>query len=300
MSFFIREDPLTGRKSIIASVRSRRPHLIREVSEEEPVQCPFCPGNEALTPRELFSIRVKERWLVRVIPNKFSAIPNMHDVVIDSPNHEDDIDTITHMEELLRVYQIRCEHYYSVEGVRFVSLFRNRGKRAGASIPHPHSQILALPFYPKRFLTESERFKKRDVMEELIEKELESQERVLEVSPNFVVFTAYAPSTSYEVWIVPRRRIASFLLEDNLRELGEMLRNTVAALKAFLGEDMSYNITFHSAPPGTEYYRYYIRILPRVQVFGGFEMETGDVIVSVAPEVCASELRAVKYQKSTE
>lgn len=300
MSFFIREDPLTGRKVIIASVRSRRPHLIREVSEEEPVQCPFCPGNEGLTPQELYSVKESDGWLVRVIPNKFSAIPNMHDVVIDSPKHRDDIDTITHIEELLKAYQIRCEHYYSMEGVRFVSLFRNRGKRAGASIPHPHSQILALPFYPKRFLLEREKFTDRDLMGEILDKEMDLQERVLEVSSNFVVLVAYAPSTSYETWIVPRRPIPSFLEEENLQELGDLIKSTVRTLKVFLGEDMSYNITFHSAPPGVDNYRYYLRILPRVQVFGGFEMETEDVIVSVAPEVVAMELRSVKYKEKTD
>lgn len=300
MSFFIREDPLTGRKVIIASVRSRRPHLIREVSEEEPVQCPFCPGNEGLTPQELYSVKGSDGWLVRVIPNKFSAIPHMHDVVVDSPDHRSDIDTIDHINDLLKTYQIRSAHYYSLEGVKFVSVFRNRGKRAGASIPHPHSQILALPFYPKRFLLEMERFKEGDIMEEIVDRELEAQERLLEVSPNFVVFAAYVPSTSYEVWIVPRSRITSFLMEDNLRELGELLRDTVRTLKAFLGEDMSYNITFHSAPPGIDNYRYYLRILPRVQVFGGFEMETEDVIVSVSPEVVAMELRSVKYREKTD
>ena len=300
MSFFIREDPLTGRRVIIASVRSRRPHLIREVSEEEPVQCPFCPGNEGLTPQELYSVKGSNGWLVRVIPNKFSAIPHMHDVVVDSPDHKSDIDTIEHLSDLLGTYQKRAHHYYSKEGVRFVSIFRNRGKRAGASIPHPHSQILALPFYPKRFLLEKEKFKESDPLGEILEEELRLQERVIEVSKNFVVLVAYAPSTSYETWIVPKNPIPSFLEEENLQELGDLLKNTVRSIKDFLGEDTPYNIALHSAPPGDRSYRYYVRILPRVQVFGGFEMETEDVIVSVAPEVCAMELRSVKYKGKTD
>ena len=302
MGFFIREDPLTGEKHIIASVRSRRPHLVRHIPEEEPFQCPFCPGSESLTPKDVLRVDGDRGWVIRVIPNKFPAIPHMHDVVVDSPSHGDDLDTIPHLPKLLWTYRERMVHYYNTDGVRYVAVFRNRGKEAGASIPHPHSQILALPFYPRRFLKEKERYEKesRDLMGDLLKKEISLQERVLSVSKNFCVLLAYAPVTPYEVWIVPRERVSSFVFERNLEELSEVIRETVSTLKGLLGENLPYNLTLQSAPPWDMDYHYYIRILPRVSVFGGFELETENIIVSVAPEEAAHQLRTVMYAKKTE
>ncbi len=303
MGFFIREDPLTDERCIIASVRSRRPHIIKEVvEEEEPFQCPFCPGNETLTPRESFTVKKGSGWIVRVIPNKFPAIPHMHDVVVDSPNHGDDIDTLPHLDKLLWTYKERLVYYYNQDSVKYVAVFRNRGKGAGASIPHPHSQVLVLPFYPRRFLKEKEKYERenRNVLGDFLKKELELQERVLELSKNFIVLMAYAPVTPYEVWIVPKDQVSSFIFENRFEELAQVLKETVSLLKSFLGESLSYNITIQSAPPWDRDYHYYIRILPRVAVFGGFELETENVIVSVAPEEAAMELKTVKYAKRTE
>ncbi len=302
MSFFIREDPLTGERCIIASVRSRRPHLLREVVEEEPFQCPFCPGNESLTPKESFRVDGDSGWLVRVIPNKFPAIPHMHDVIVDSPDHRTDVDSIPHLDKLLWTYKERLVYYYNQDSIKYVAVFRNRGRSAGASIPHPHSQVLALPFYPRRFLKERDRYERenRNVLGDLMKKELELQERVLSVSKNFVVLMAYAPVTPYEVWIVPKEQVSSFVFESRFEELAEVLKDTVSLLKSFLGEGLPYNITIQSAPPWDRDYHYYIRILPRVAVFGGFELETENVIVSVAPEEAAMELRTVKYAGKTE
>lgn len=302
MGFFIREDPLTGERCIIASVRSRRPHFIKEVVEEEPFQCPFCPGNEALTPREDLRVEGDSGWIVRVIPNKFPAIPHMHDVIVDSPNHGDDLERIPHLDKVLWTYKERLVHYYNQDGIKYVAVFRNRGSSAGASIPHPHSQVLALPFYPRRFLKEKERYEKenRDVLGDFLEQELNLQERVLEVSKNFVVILAFAPIVPYELWIVPKEKISSFIFETRFEELAEVLRRSVETLKSYLGDHMPYNITLQSAPPWDMDYHYYIRILPRVSVFGGFELETENVIVSVAPEEAAMELRTLKYSKRAE
>jgi len=302
MDFFIREDPLTDDRRIIASVRSRRPHILKEVVEEEPIQCPFCRGNEALTPRELFVVKGEEGWLVRVIPNKFPAIPHMHDVVIDSPRHEDDIDTIGHLDKLLWTYKERLVYYYNREGVKYVAVFRNRGRNAGASIPHPHSQVLATPFYPRRFLKEKEKYERenRDVLGDFLRRETELQERVLSVSKSFVALMSYAPTTPYEIWIAPKDRVSSFVFETKFEELAELIRDSVNLLKSYLGEGLSYNLTVQSSPPWDMDYHYYIRILPRVSVFGGFELETENIIVSVAPEEAIMELRAVKYSQRAE
>jgi len=123
---------------------------------------------------------------------------------------------------------------------------------------------------------------------------------ILSVSRNFAVLLAYAPSTPYEVWIVPKERISSFIFESRFEELAEVLRDVVSLLKTYLGKDLSYNLTVQSAPPWDRDYHYYLRVLPRVSVFGGFELETGNVIVSVAPEEATIELRTVKYAAKSE
>ncbi len=302
MSFFIREDPLTDERCIVASVRSRRPRLIKETVEEEPFQCPFCPENEALTPKESFVVRGDSGWLVRVIPNKFPAIPHMHDVIIDSPNHKDDIESIPHLDKLLWTYKERLVHYYNMDGIKYVAVFRNRGNSAGASIPHPHSQVLALPFYPRRFLKEKLKYERenRNVLGDLLKREVKLKERVLGESKSFVILLAYAPVTPYEIWIVPKDQISSFIFENRFEELAEVLKETVSLLKKYFGKGLSYNVTFQSAPPWDMDYHYYVRILPRVSVFGGFELETENVIVSVAPEEATVELKAVKNTKRAE
>ena len=302
MSFFIRKDPLTAEQRIVASVRSRRPHMFRETPSEEPLQCPFCEGNESLTPQESLRLTEGNRWLVRVIPNKFPAIPGLHDVVVDSPEHGDDIDTIPHLDKLLWVYQQRLRFYYEKKGIKYVAVFRNRGERAGASIPHPHSQVLALPFYPERYKKEINNYKRsgKDLLGEFLKEELKLQERVLTVSDSFVVLVAYAPVTPYELWIVPKNPISSFIFERELEELAQVLKDAVISLKGVLGHSLPYNITFQSAPPREDSYRYYIRVIPRVAVFGGFEMETENIIVSVAPEEAVIELRTLKYLKEAD
>ncbi len=303
MNYYIRENPITGDICIISSVRSRRPHLFKEeTEEEEPIQCPFCPGNETLTPSEYMRVENGKNWIIRVIPNKFPAIPHLHDVIVDSPEHDEDIDSIEHIDKLLEVYKERMLFYYGISGIKYVAVFRNRGKNAGASIPHPHSQVLAIPFYPSRYVKEKRTYssKGKDVMKEFLERELKVQERVIKVSRNFVVLCAYAPSSPYEIWIVPGERINSFIFENNIRELGGLIKETVSVLKKVLGDNLSYNITFQSAPPSDKDYHYYVRIIPRISVIGGFEMETENIIIHVPPEVATMELRTVMYKERAE
>ncbi len=293
MSFFIREDPFTGKRIIISSLRSKRPQHIKSVVKEEPIQCPFCPGNESLTsePTDLFADG--DRWLVRTVPNKFPAIQNMHDVIIESRGHEDDIDTIGHLELVLQMYQRRMKFFYGIKGVKYVAVFRNRGKEAGASIQHPHSQILALPFYPERYILEKQKHEtsERNPVTEYIEKELKEGTRIIKETENFVILLSSAPTTPYETWILPKEKIPCFINESKLDELSDVLSYSVRLLKMVLGEEFPYNLTIQSGTPWDKEYHYYVRILPRISVFGGFEMGTSNVIVGILPEDAAKEIR---------
>ncbi len=293
MSFFIRENPLTGKKIIISSLRSRRPQYIKSVVKEEPIQCPFCPGNESLTAKPVDLFEKEGQWIIRTVPNKFPAIQGLHDVIIESRGHEDDIDSIGHFDLVLEMYKRRAEFFYKLDGIKYVAVFRNRGKEAGASIQHPHSQILALPFYPDRYLMEKRSHEKseRNPMCEYLERELKDNIRIIKETEHFVALLAYAPTTPYETWIVPKDKISCFLDEKNLEELAELIKYTIKLLKLVLGEGFPYNIAVQSGSPWDKEYHYYIRIMPRISVFGGFEMETNNIIVGILPEDASKEIR---------
>jgi len=296
MSFFIREDPLTGKKVIISSLRSRRPQLIKGVTKEEPIQCPFCPGNESLTAEPVDLYTEDNKWIVRVVPNKFPAIQGLHDVIIESREHDADVDTINHFEKVLEIYQRRMKHFYNIEGIKYVAVFRNRGREAGASIQHPHSQVLGLPFYPERYLLERKKYEtsEKNPMKSLIEKEKKEGVRLIKETENFVVMLAYAPTTPYETWIVPKSVVHCFLEEKNLDELSYTLKYTIGLLKTVLGEGIPYNLTIQSGSPWDKDYHYYLRIMPRISVFGGFEMETDNIIVGILPEDASKELKTAQ------
>ncbi len=296
MSFFIREDPLTGKKIIISSLRSRRPQLIKGLSKEEPIQCPFCPGNESLTAEPVDICEEEGKWIVRVVPNKFPAIQGLHDVIIEAREHSADIDTIDHLEKVLEVYQRRMKYFYNIKGIKYVAVFRNRGKEAGASIQHPHSQVIGLPFYPERYLLERKKYEtsEKHPMKNLIEKEKEEGVRLIKETDNFVAILAYAPTTPYETWIIPKTVTCCFLEEKRLDELSYILKYGVKLLKVVLGENMPYNLTLQSGSPWDKDYHYYFRIMPRISVFGGFEMETNNIIVGILPEDASKELKLAK------
>ncbi len=298
MSFFIREDPITGKRIIISSLRSKRPHYIKSITKEEPIQCPFCPGNESLTSEPVDIFEENGNWIIRTVPNKFPAIQGLHDVIIESRNHEDDIDTNDKFHLVLEMYKRRMEFFYKLEGIKYVAVFRNRGKEAGASIQHPHSQVLALPFNPERYLNEKRAYerKEKSPMEEYIKKEIKEGSRIIKETENFVSLLAYAPNTPYETWIVPKNKISCFLYEKNIEELSELLTYSVKLLKLVLGEGFPYNLTVQSGNPWDKEYHYYIRIMPRISIFGGFEMETNNIIVGILPEDASREINHAKIK----
>ncbi len=138
----ILEDPVRKKVSILATERTLRPH-----EGDKNFVCPFCPGNENLTPPEILRIEKDGLWIIRVVPNKYPFCET-HEVIIESPDHRSDIDSldIGHMENILGVWKLRLKHH---SGKNFVLIFRNYGKLAGASIAHPHSQLVALDFIPE-------------------------------------------------------------------------------------------------------------------------------------------------------
>jgi UDPglucose--hexose-1-phosphate uridylyltransferase len=320
----LRQDPITHDWVIINPGRAARPH---DAPGTGATGCPFCPGNEALTPAATDEVPAPDgSWLVRAIPNRFpvlSAEPvepeieasgatwrkrtgyGYHEVIVESPDHDTALGVmpVAQVRRVLEMYARRARALSSLDGrLRQIVLFRNYGTRAGTSLVHPHSQIVATP-------TVSPETRRR-VMDEIaffdengccglcreLDLERDSGERVVLESPAFATITPFASGNPYQLQIVPRRHCASFLEveTDELDDLAAHLSRVLAALRRQLG-DPHYNLIV-SSPPLDLLHRsaahWFIEILPRITTPAGFELGSRIVVNVQVPERAAAELRA--------
>jgi len=323
----IRQDPTTKAWVIIAPGRAMRPHDFQQVREPHVFaprdeSCPFCPGNEAHTPQEV--LRLPERqgtgWAVRVIPNKFAVLASQgeprhraegplfremdgvgyHEVIVETPIHNrtpaqmDDAE----MEQVLRAYQARYRALQQDPRVRYIILFKNHGERAGTSLVHPHTQLVAMPIAPLQIRRKYEVAIShyddtgRCLYRDLVEAEVAAQVRIVEETEHFVVFHPFASRVPFETWIVPKHYQPSFgqVSSEELSALAQVSRKTLLGLDNALGKP-DFNYVLHSAPTEDEtkpYYLWHIQILPRVTTIAGFELGSGISISTVMPEQSAA------------
>ena len=338
-----RKDPIIDRWVVIATDRSRRPSdFTPPPLPPAPVSSVFSPGNEEKTPPEVFQIGRPDSapantsgWRVRVVPNKFPALSmqgdldshavgmfdalngvGAHEVVIEHPEASWDMADAkpAEMAEVLDAYIQRNIALSNDERFRYVLTFRNAGTSAGASINHPHSQIIALPIIPKQTRDQLEvarnhyRLKRRSIFGDLVRQELESGARVVESNQHFVVLCPYASRFPFEMQIFPMRQQHDFtrMNDDEKAALSEMLPRALKRIKVALGNP-SYNMMLQTAPVtkaragspdywGTieQDFCWRIDILPRLTQVAGFEWGTGVYINPVAPEQAAQFLRDMK------
>lgn len=324
-----RQDPTNREWVILAAERAKRPGGARRSDPQRPPaevdpDCPFCPGNEHETPPEILRRPASGDWVVRVVPNKYPAlVPGLtepatvteelqrraparghYEVVIEGPRHRADLaaaDDAVLLEAFLSVRE-RYRTFMRDRDLHLFSLFKNHGPRAGASLPHPHWQLVASPLLSpslRRLLDVAADYHARhgrSVYDDVIEREIETEERVVAVTDRFAVFAPYAPQWAGETWVVPREPAVSFgeSNDDTLAAFAAVLRGTLERVaRAF--DDPSVNVLVHSAPlrdlkaPG---FRWHVRIQPRITTPGGFELATGMAIVTVAPERAVEAMKA--------
>ncbi len=326
----LRKDPVTGRWVIIATERARRPNQYVKIEEERKGGfCPFCPGNENTTPPEVLSYRAKdslpnsEGWWVRVVPNKFPALQpegelkrsahgiydrmtgiGRHEVLIESPSHENTYaDLPEHqIEEILWAFRDRTVELRKDRRMRYIMIFKNWGHEAGASIEHPHSQIIALPVVPKRVQEELHGaskyydFRERCVYCDMIHQETADNVRTIVENDTFISFLPFAGRFPFETWIVPRLHSAFFsdIQKNEVVDLARILKETLSLLKRALN-DPPYNFVIHTTPfesdAGTEAYHWHIEIMPKLTKVAGFEWGSGFYINPTPPETAAEFLR---------
>lgn len=317
---------------IFATERAKRPHdFVKHSPAGEALgsiaACPFCPGNEALTPPEIFVDRKNESspWSVRVVSNKFAALVpggtiehrqvgsiyremegvGAHEVIIETPKHDQ---TLALMEEsaifdVLKVYQRRYLRLRAEAWAKLILIFRNHGESAGTSLAHPHSQLIATPVVPKdirrRYEVATAYYDdtNRCLYCDIVENERKLGERLLLETKRFVVFHPFASKSPFETWIAPKRHQPSFgqVPEDDVAELACALRRTLLSLHKALS-DPDYNYVIHSAPVEDElksYYLWHIQIIPRLTKVAGFELGSGMSINTALPEETAKFIREV-------
>ena len=256
----------TKRWVIIAPARATRPDQTKDTTSV----CPFCSGNEHLTPPEIYRAgngeANKTGWKVRVVPNLY-PITDYHEVIIHSPDDKSDIEDLPlkQVELILQTYKLRF-----VEQAKHgqVLIFNNHGAIAGASISHPHSQLVVVP---KQILLDALHL---EAINNLI-----SEERL---------FTVYAPDFSqwpYEIWVAPKRKTATFgeITDDEIANLSQILQKMLKKLVTKFGE-LAYNYYIHHEAD------WYLRIIPRTIHRAGFELGTGLSVNIADPADIAKEL----------
>jgi UDPglucose--hexose-1-phosphate uridylyltransferase len=324
----LRRNSITGHSVIIAENRGTRP---REVSLEPVVRdhgpCPFCEGNEHLTPGELLATRAaglahdRPGWRVRVIPNKYPAITDAsaeqiaglfaHEVIIESPRHLTNTTELDQAEftEVLDVYRERISHLGASHPHACVTIFKNNGPAAGATLSHLHSQLVVLqcPLAPREEMHLAERDAYFEPNRRLLSfraaqcpacemiADAETNNRVVSSSTNYVVLCPHASRLCYEMWLVPRSHAAHYsrVNRETLPELASLFRAALVKLERIV-KVPAYNYIVHTAPfdtSDTVHYHWHIEILPRITTLAGFELGTGCYINPVSPERAAGELR---------
>ena len=325
----IRQDPITGRKIIIAPERAERPRPMETVGHAvRAVICPFCVGNEAMTPPEVWADRTENTqpdtpgWRVRVVPNKYPAFQQnaspeteqdalyktgsaygVHEVIIESPAHAIHMKAMAaeQLATVLRSYRARWRALQADPRWRYVLIYKNQGERAGATLEHVHSQLVALPTIPTEADCERDGARARYSLTgrcvycEIVERERQAGLRQVCENDRFIALCPFAPRFAYETWIVPKVHAAHFITstDQDLASLAEIMGSLVRKLE-HIAENAPFNYLLRSAPlreAADDSYHWHLQILPQLNRTAGFEWGSGMYLNPVAPEDSARLLR---------
>lgn len=327
----LRKDPIVDRWVIISTERGKRPQDYSGVAPKNSGGfCPFCYGNEAKTPPEVYCLRPKDTspdspgWRVRVVPNKFPALKiegdldrvgeglfdkmngvGAHEVIIESPDHEKPLELlpVSGIEDCLRAYQQRMLDLKKDTRFRYILIFKNHGEAAGATLEHSHSQLIALPIVPELISEEIAgarrhfNYKERCIFCDIIAQERGSAERVVLENDSFIALCPYAPRFPFETWILPKYHSSNFEMDANghFGLAADILKQVLMRIKIAL-DSPPYNFALHSAPFQGDhgaYFHWHIEVMPKLTKIAGFEQGTGFYINPVPPEEAAEILRSV-------
>jgi UDPglucose--hexose-1-phosphate uridylyltransferase len=335
----LRKDYLLDRWVVIATERGRRPTDFARKTQEpaKTATCPMCPGNEHMTPPAMLIYQKKGKsiqktkdkgdnrqrnWLIRVVPNLYPAFtpptektdlkqimkdPDLaqavghHEVIIESPNHDEHpADAkIPQLTLVVNAYIDRLRELSKKPYVKYVSIFRNHGLEAGASLSHAHSQIIATPFIPKTVQEEMKTSKRywaengKCAFCNILKRERKSDRFILE-NDHFIAFAPYASIHPLEFWILPRKHqtTPANMNKNEKQAFAQTLKTTLHALKR-LANDPPYNYGIHltTNKNANKHYHWHLEVYPKLAIWAGFEKSTGIYINTVTPEATAESMR---------
>ncbi len=318
---------------IIATERAKRPDDFAQKKEAKPPlpsrkeDCPFCPGNESMTPPPLFTINKGDNWALRVVPNKFAALQShltterkhegrflkvdgfgVAEVIIETPFHNRSIATmdLEEVKNTVLTYRERYAALSKIEPLELITIFRNYGEKAGTSLEHPHSQIIATPIVPPHV---------RDPLYQsqlacdtfgdciycrMMEEEVQQKVRVVKETQYFLVLCPFASRSPFETRIYPKIHRSSYMMisDQELEDFAWVLQDTLKRISIGLN-DPHYNYILRSAPiadSNVKYHHWYIVIVPKLTTPAGFELGTGIYINTTLPEDCAQFLKGIQTQ----
>ena len=320
----LRRNPLTGRWVTIATERAARPAEF--VPRRLPVEsdtgrpCPFCPGNEEETPPALETYARDGSWQVRVVPNLYPAFEGggafertalspihteapghgIHEVLVLSPDHDRDWGSLDDKQAglVMAAVRDRLEEHARSSAVRYTQVIVNHGREAGASLEHPHGQLLGIPFVPGELAEERTGFAHHAAEHggclgcAVVDLERREGVRVVLETERVLVVSPYWSASPYELLVLPVQHQSHLARSSpaDVVAVGRALRDVLERLRRLL-DDPAYNLVFHTAPhhEGGDYH-WHVHVLPRVTSAAGFEQGTGVMINIVAPETAADHL----------
>jgi UDPglucose--hexose-1-phosphate uridylyltransferase len=320
----LRLNPLTGRWVTLVEERSTRPTdfapRVSTIEADPSAPCPFCRGNEEATPPALVTMGIDGDWSLRVVPNRYPAFrgedpmtvenlgpvftqahaSGVHEVLVYSPDHMvswadlgDDAAVAT-----MRALRDRFHAHADAKRIRYTQAIVNHGREAGASLSHPHGQLLGIPFVPGEILDEEAgfgRFEGQCLLCATVEAEVSDGQRVVIDGTDVVVLCPFWAASPYELLIIPRTHESHLQRadDDTLAATGLAVRDALMLVRRHLG-DVAYNLVFHSAPHRHEgMYHWHMHVWPKLATIAGFERGTGVMINIVPPELAADQLRRV-------
>lgn len=334
-----RYNPLDDRWVILAPERSKRPQNFSRTSEElEPFDknCPFCPGWEHLAPVEVLRLGADHAagWSVRAVANRYPLLrvegdvnrsPNgpyevqsgvgAHEVVIETPNHHRPWQDRTAEENflVLAAWRFRLLDLARDSRLRYFQAFSNIGTCAGATVFHPHSQIVASSVVPLSAMSRLQRNHfywaktKRCLCCEVVDFERSQKDRIIIDSEDFSVFCPYASSSPFSILFVPKRHESQFTMaaEHHIKALAGLMSAVLSVYSASTA-NAGYNLILHTSPPHADAEEndsgnilrwnrthWYIELISRYITPGGYEFATATAVNDVLPEEAAAHLRAL-------
>lgn len=329
----LRREPIVGRWVIINTDNPTTPDSF-EVEDHTPKQannCPFCYGHEQETPPEIEVVREDGTkpntpgWSVRVVANKFPALQiegdlnrrglgifdlsngiGAHEVIVETPYHTHTLTDLLDNEmcAVISKYCSRALDLIKDKRFKYILIFKNFGKSAGASLEHSHTQLIALPMVPKNVQEELKgahdyfAYRERCIFCDMVYQEYQDKNRIIIENRNFISFSPFVPRFPFEVWIVPKRHNPYFchMTQEEICDLAKILKEVLLRIKVSL-HNPSYNFIIHSSPldeENKESYHWHVEIMPKLTRVAGFEWGTGFYIVTTPPDLAAKYLREAK------